>query len=988
MSCPTQQFLETVLPTEGFKGVFTLPNRHLEWFTDFAAMAAYILKADQEGHHVYHACAAFPDEGRREAKRALGARSLWLDIDVGEDKTYTDRQAAENAIRLFVVTSALPVPVVVCSGYGFHLYWPLVEMLDPGRWRELSAGLRAACAQHSLVVDGTRTGDLASILRPVGSHNRKREPRLVTWSGPRGAYKVEQFEGLRDAVKTGRVRELWTTDSVSHAGLSRKVEGGSGRSANAFAFDMQPMRLGQRARRLVPDATTIQTNEPSDAEQVAQRCAQLRTFRDTGSRFSEHHWYASLGVIAFAVDGLAICHEWSSRDDRYNEDQTQRKVDHALEAQSGPSTCARFQDINPQGCKDCAFRGEVTTPLQLGRAAYLARKKAHSGNEVQHEIQSQQPLQKVNGHSHVFARLPESFIWREGGLYFVTEKDDKKPIYDKICNVPIWLKDVQTKEISADKFSYRFALDLPHDGEREILIAAKDFWSSSGMSLVQGAGAIIHDEKMFRKYTREAIDMYNRERPLGRAYEQFGWKEDDMSFLYGNRLYRADSVAQMVGSPEVTTRSQWLAPARGGSLERWQDAANALFTVGCEAQSFALLCSFAAPLMRFHSTDEGGAVVSLVSRDSGTGKSTALAATASVWGLRKGLKLENIDTKVSKGLTLGVLGNLPVVYDEVWMRDPEVIREFITTFTNGSDKQRATRDGEIRHAQASWQTILVTASNTSLTDIIGASQGPEATKWRIMEFDATLPKTIEHRAGDRLKKELEANYGYAGDAYLSYLVQDDVLPWVKQAVEARAERVWKETGWGTPQRFWVRTLASAWVAADLIKRMGLLRFNGERIVQWAIAHLGAVQIGFASSNLPPILVLNEYLNAAIDKTLVVPEAWSPTKRNVVPLLKPMRSLAIRLELDTRTIYVSWGDFKDWLVKRQHSITHITETLVAQEVISQVHRNVTLGAGTEMAAGQVKCFVLNGYHPQMIGGEFLRTVQPDTIANVVPMNKRS
>src|SRR5579863_6286730 len=52
-------------------------------------------------------------------------------------------------------------------------------------------------------------------------------------------------------------------------------------------------------------------------------------------------------------------------------------------------------------------------------------------------------------------------------------------------------------------------------------------------------------------------------------------------------------------------------PYPSAKLEAWSETANMLFAAGCEPQAFALLSSFAAPLMVLFPTSEGGAVVSI-----------------------------------------------------------------------------------------------------------------------------------------------------------------------------------------------------------------------------------------------------------------------------------------------------------------------------------------------------------------------------------------
>src|SRR6185437_12483011 len=201
------------------------------------------------------------------------------------------------------------------------------------------------------------------------------------------------------------------------------------------------------------------------------------------------------------------------------------------------------------------------------------------------------------------------------------------------------------------------------------------------------AGVVIHDPLRFSKYIRDSADVIRKRERTGMAYEQFGWKDSDASFLYGAKLYAADDRPAPALSEELRARSQWLRPTPGGSVGGWKQAVDNLMGGGSESMSFTVLASFGAVLMRFLDRTEGGAVIQLVTRHSGAGKSTSLSGALSVWtGDKRGLELTTIDTKVSKGRELGLLCNLPAIYDEFQNKDPAMVAEFMIMYTSGRDK--------------------------------------------------------------------------------------------------------------------------------------------------------------------------------------------------------------------------------------------------------------------------------------------------------------
>lgn len=470
--------------------------------------------------------------------------------------------------------------------------------------------------------------------------------------------------------------------------------------------------------------------------------------------------------------------------------------------------------------------------------------------------------------------------------------------------------------------------------------------------------------------------MHYRSGKLTTRYDQFGWKDDDTAFLYGLDLYASNGVSRVVGNDEIQTRCRedWVGPATGGDLDEWKRTINSLFALGCEPQSVSLLASFAAPLMRFQERDEGGAIIHLVTRESGTGKSTALIGAASVWGRREGLGLTNDDTKVSKALTLGALGNLPVIYDEMTVRDPEAIRSFVINFTNGRDKMRATRGGEIKHTASTWQTIMISAANTSLVDVLSSTGMTEAPAYRILEFALEIPEGVRHVQGDKLRKSLRANSGTAGQVYLAWLVQPANLAWTKAMLEQITRQTWEKTGLRSEHRFWVRTVAAIAVAGVIVKKLGLVEFSIERIMTWLFDQIGAQPSSAANW---AVNTLAEFLNHNRDSTLAVPRAYVAGEK-MRPLQEPRYQLKIRYEASTGRYLIAATALREWLIEKEQSYAEMVRSLETTGVVTRKRCQATLGAGTDIPGGQVWCVEVNGTHADLGG------IQPIAEGNVVPL----
>jgi hypothetical protein len=189
-----RQFLRQILPDIGpYVAYIVEPTRK---YNKFAAtiedLWEIIAAADRVGHTAYHACATYQDarydpKGTLPGQRRYGrtkrnarcAKALWLDIDAGPGKPYSDSKAAARAVAEFCRVTGLPTPIVVLSGFGIHVYWALVQALDPETWGWYARGLKALCVKHGLQADPARTADITSVLRTPGTHHRKAGIRLV-----------------------------------------------------------------------------------------------------------------------------------------------------------------------------------------------------------------------------------------------------------------------------------------------------------------------------------------------------------------------------------------------------------------------------------------------------------------------------------------------------------------------------------------------------------------------------------------------------------------------------------------------------------------------------------------------------------------------------------------------------------------------------------------------------------------------------------------
>jgi hypothetical protein len=173
------RFCRTVLPTTGNLCVQRRAgNRGLarpEWFSEPDEAAKRALELDSaEGSDVYLAIASYTNRHGRTAAEVAHKRSLYLDLDIGEGKPFQSQQAAVLALQEFCEKCRLPFPaILVNSGKGWHVHWPLIQEITPDQWRTAAADLRLACEIHNFPADHSVTTDITRVLRVPGTRNHK-----------------------------------------------------------------------------------------------------------------------------------------------------------------------------------------------------------------------------------------------------------------------------------------------------------------------------------------------------------------------------------------------------------------------------------------------------------------------------------------------------------------------------------------------------------------------------------------------------------------------------------------------------------------------------------------------------------------------------------------------------------------------------------------------------------------------------------------------
>jgi len=298
--------------------------------------------------------------------------------------------------------------------------------------------------------------------------------------------------------------------------------------------------------------------------------------------------------------------------------------------------------------------------------------------------------------------------------------------------------------------------------------------SGSGEELL---GELLDQGFRFHRRRREFLmDWLMKQNPEHRlvAATRTGWH--GAAFVLPDRTIGGQSVRFQ---SETATHDDY---ASAGNIDEWQRRV-AESCRGNPVLMLAVSLAFTGPLLWTAKQDHaGGAGIHLMG-DSSQGKTTALAAAASVWG---GPGYVRTWRATANGLeaTAAALNDTALILDEISEADPKDIGGIVYALANGCGKQRAKRTGGTRPADQ-WRLMALSSGEKTLAEHMAeggrqAKAGQEsrllsvpATRQSYGAFDALHGHTDGRAFADAIKQGAQQHYGHAGPQFVEALLADD-----------------------------------------------------------------------------------------------------------------------------------------------------------------------------------------------------------------------
>lgn len=901
--------------------------------TQAHALQQVIVKAKlQQPPDIYYALATFKQGWHKNAKGKSVLRvrenvdqlkALWFDIDFKDG--LSDPTLVVAALREFSNRTGMPSPsILIHSGNGVHCYWPFTEAVPYGRWQRMADKLKELARETNLPIDLTCTADACRVLRPPGTKN---------WKD-------------RSAPKP--VRFLFTTDKLySPAALEAALEpllpaNGLGDGLGSVPSYMQNGGAGATASEFTGMHSGATAPVDSFFGTISERCGVAGHWLHTrGADCSEPEWTAALQVLKHCTDRDLYVHEISQGHIDYSPVTTDEKFAQRLENDAGPTLCATLAGYREGICKACPHFNKVKTPLVLGVEASLVV-----------------PAGVVLG------------TWRAvtGGSGM------ERKMLNAETNQWEWIKklrrtyDEVTTTCSINTSQYELQFKVKMIGARDIEIVLPCLYLGNDnklRELMAGFGAPLgsSEVKEFKDLMGTWLSKLQQSRAETEAVEQLGWVRNEsgeaVGFSAGSTTYMNDG-SQREG---VRIRGEFSAIGKlyvpRGDLVRWREVADFLTEQGNPAFTTILASAFAAPLLNF--TNIQGGILSIVSPESGVGKSSALKCAQAVWGSpTQGMNSVD-DTRLSVARKLGFLNNLPAYWDE--LRGRETMDSFTTLafqVAQGKEKTRLDSSANMREVNT-WQTMLIAASNESIFDNMGqTSKGSDAGVARTYEIIVEPFETDKSRAEvSILFGQLDQNYGQAGQLYAAYIAANH------DKIEARVEKVFTQLDslgkMRAAERIWFAIMASLIVGAQTANAAGLASFNIKALSKYLLTNIHQLRARSTASmqgTTPPEL-LHAYMQQHQDKALIVQDLHGQGKRGwVAQIIKPPRAdrIVYQYAKDDGVVRVSKSDFATWLLKSKE-IRWANVAVKFKRELNASEVRTSLGHGTAWALPRSACLDL-------------------------------
>jgi hypothetical protein len=921
------------------------------FYNDKDVLIAAGQAASASGKNAYYAMASFKNDNGRTQDNVLWLKAFWLDVDCKNkdpQKDYADKEEGINAIRAFCIKHSFPKPTIVDSGNGWHVYWILDEAVDRYTWQPVADTLKALCLNDGLRIDPACTADSARILRIPGTNNYRFDPpsevRLEIFSSP------VMFEPFKALVQLAY-------DSLPQQGLI-KIPG-------------TPTK-----KQLSAVTQALIGNSSSSFKKILAKCQQgtgcniISDAVANQDQVDEPLWRGVLSIAHHCSDGDKAIHFVSHQHPEYDYAAT---VDKASQTK-GPYTCATLNGLRTGVCNTCPHWGKITSPIQLGNqivastAPVTVTMPQQAITMAPDQTTEPQPVASAPDVTQIekvdIARIdaalaafyssqekvvipvpPKPFLrGQSGGIYKQKKLEDGTfddvLIYHNDFYAYARLYDPELGQVLACR------LHLPMDGVRNFNIPLRAVSAKDKLRDVICAQGVAANDKQIAElslYLLAQTSEIERMQREEKARTQMGW-QDDHTFVLGAREYSKAGIRHC--PPSNATANYQHMFRMEGDMTQWRKLIDIYDQPGFDVHKFVFFLAISSPLLK--PIDQVGMMTTLISDESGIGKTTLSMVCNSVWGHPREMLSLPHDTVNATVNRMGVFNSVSLFQDEFTNKSPEAVSDLLYMGATGRGKNRLQGAANIERVNTTqWNMNSFASANASLRDKVASLKASaEGENMRLFEFDMRGTPVLAKAVADEVFPLMFTNYGVAGHLLSAWLVENyDKLEGMVRQVQRKMDVKFCFT---SKERNWSVSIACAYTMAYIAKELGIHNWDINENVEAMIGQIERMRKDVQQSITTYDAIIAEFLAENHSSILVIdglPDVnglFAPAKNRVI------NRILARYEPDTGKLFIASKSLRDYCVQRQFSFA----SLMALSGAKLETRRLSSGAGVVAATTRV------------------------------------
>ena len=953
----TATFLEAVLPASGTYVLFIVKggSRYNSNYSTIAEACKVIEASDKTTATVYFAVGSYADNievdqatGKqkvlRTKEKANKFKTLCADLDVGEKYAYTTQLAAATALYNACTALGLPLPLLINSGYGVHAYWVLDTEVDAASWGMLSLALANALTSKGVGYDRSKMHDRSMVLRPTGTHNKK-DP---------AAWKPVTVAKHQEGVSLVEIAKVLAPYKAAAAPMTAKRKRKSAVMDAILSYDSDPLLLDDLRQCKQIDALVL-SGGVTDA---------------SGGAAEEPLWRASLGIAKFCDDPAAAATALGNQHPGFTIESSMEKMEGWNG--TGPTSCAKLEELCPAGCVGCPHAGKFTSP------AALARGKTTVSAEVA-------PAPTATGVESVipveYESIPIPGYSRKGGwlLYTAPGAEEATPV----VNRDMFVVGAVTNDLQ-DRQTVSLCVDFGKEGWQVVsipLIAITRGGNDLSHALALKSVYISGGADRLKVYLMRYLDELRKLHKIEFFCTHYGWQEDG-AFLGPTGLIGPNSDRKIHFDGPI--RSVENVVTQKGSAVEWTAATAAFAHPQLKPHSSLVLMMMSTILLE--GTGIHSLIVNAYSKDSGSGKSVTSMFGLSAWGDPERLKRKVEDTGNSTFKFLGVMRNIPTYIDEITVLEGDALRSLVLTLPEGREKERLSRDAESFRGAAQWRTPVFSSSNHDLYEQLGSRVVSEADKLRVLQmvFDRCDLFDRDAKLGMFLSKVANNNYGSIGPIIAQAVIDRGGAAAVYEKAYAEWESKYEFKFLGK-ERFYMAIITCMSAMADIVTELGLVKFDAHEAVRNMFQTVLDIRGVLHDDVMDGLDVVQQYLAENVNEMVhmrVRPDASGHDRTHFYD--EPQRAAIARTEarLDATgnfvagLLYINRPAFRKWCKRSGADFNAVLSSLeqAGVGVKGNVRKSLYKGVDGKSASGQSYCLRIDvATHPRLI--EAFDTIAP-------------